>query len=127
MLRDSAAEWMGTMRGGLTELIEQQPLWLGAIGLVVGAGMAASVPTTDFEKKVIAEAGGAVKDKLAQAANQAKEVAEAVAEEAEAQGLAPSGAAKAVRKLGETVTQKTKELMAGETRGASVYPSGKTP
>jgi hypothetical protein len=124
VLRESAAQWGETVRGGLADLFEQQPLWLGAIGVVIGAGMAASIPITDFEKKVVGEAGEAFKDKLAQAASQAKEVAEAVAKEAEAQGLAPSGAAQAVRKAGETVTQKAKELTAGGAPGAPVHRPG---
>ena len=128
MLRDSATsatQWVGTMRGGLADLLEQQPLWLGAIGVVVGAGMATAIPATDFEKRVVAEAGEAVKDKFAQAASQAKDVANAIAQEAEAQGLAPSGAARAVRNVGETVTQKTKELIAGGPPGAAAQLSGK--
>jgi hypothetical protein len=116
-LQESAGQWVSTVRHGLADAIEQQPLWLGAIGLVIGAGMAASVPATDFEKKVIGDAGEAVKDQLVQAASQAREVAEAVTKEAEAQGLAPSGTAHAVRNLGETVTQKTKELLSGEAAG----------
>jgi hypothetical protein len=124
-LQESAGQWVSTVRHGLADAIEQQPLWLGAIGLVIGAGMAASIPATDFEKKVIGDAGEAVKDQLVQAASQAREVAEAVSKEAEAQGLAPSGTAHAVRNLGETVTQKTKELLSGETAGARVQTPGR--
>ena len=125
MLRDSTTQWVGTMRSGLADMLEQQPLWLGAIGVVVGAGIAAAVPPTDFEIKVATEAGEAVKDKLAQAASQAKDVANALAQEAEAQGLAPSGAARAVRNATETVTQKTKELITGGGSSAGTQPTGR--
>ena len=85
---------MGTsIQSNLTETLDRQPLLLGAIGLAIGAGIAASFPATSIEKEMMGETGAAVKEKLQEVAHdtseRAKKVFAEVKKEAQAQGLTP--------------------------------------
>ena len=86
MLSDSTARWSSGAQRNLADLFERQPLMLGAIGLAIGAGMAASLPITDTEKKMMSEASDAVREKISEAAaeltGQVKEIADAALDEA---------------------------------------------
>ena len=87
-------------RDGLSELFRAQPLALGAIGLAIGAGIAAALPKTDVEAAYLGEASKTVKTQAAEIAGQqvekatalATDVVEAAAAEARKQGLTPEGA-----------------------------------
>ncbi len=46
LLQDSA-NVLDNVRGNLSDLFKAQPLALGAIGLAIGAGIAAALPHTD--------------------------------------------------------------------------------
>jgi hypothetical protein len=89
-----------TARDSLTELFRTQPLALGAIGLAIGAGIAAALPKTDVEDAYLGEVSQTVKAQAAEIAGQqfekatdlASEVVEAASEEARKQGLTPDGA-----------------------------------
>jgi hypothetical protein len=89
-----------TARDGLTELFRAQPLALGAIGLTIGAGIAAALPTTDVEDAYLGEVSQTIRKQAAEIASQqvnratalASDVAEAAAAEARNQGLTPDGA-----------------------------------
>ena len=90
----------GTLRQNLTETFERQPLLLGAIGLAIGAGMAASVPATQMETEMVGDAADRVKAQAAELATTtvdkvtetAERTLEAIKQEAAAQGLTPQGA-----------------------------------
>ena len=92
---DSGAEMVGLFRSSLTELFESQPLALGAIGLAIGAGIAAAVPVTKTESEYLGEASDTFKEKVKQFADEqstragevAKEALKSAAEEAQRQGL----------------------------------------
>jgi len=96
-----------TARDGLSELFRAQPLALGAIGLAIGAGIAAALPKTDVEDAYHGEAGQTVKTQAAELAGQqvekatalASDVVEAVSAEARKQGLTPDGAKAAANDL----------------------------
>jgi hypothetical protein len=87
-------------RDGLTELFRSQPLALGAIGLAIGAGIAAALPKTDVEDAYLGEASQTVKTQAAEIAGQQVEkatalvsdVVDAAAAEAHKQGLTLDGA-----------------------------------
>jgi hypothetical protein len=89
-----------TARDGLTELFRAQPLALGAIGLAIGAGIAAALPKTDVEDAYLGEASQTVKTQAAEIAGQqvekatalASDVVDAAATEARKQGLTLDGA-----------------------------------
>jgi hypothetical protein len=88
----------------LTELFRAQPLALGAIGLAIGAGIAAALPKTDVENAYLGEVSQTVKTQAAEIAGQqvekttalASDVVEAASAEARKQGLTPDGAKAAV-------------------------------
>jgi hypothetical protein len=83
----------------LTELFRQQPLALGVIGVAIGAGLAAALPTTQVEAQFMGEASDELKTRArelaAEGADRAQDAAkralEAAADEAERQGLTPEG------------------------------------
>jgi hypothetical protein len=91
-------------RDGLSELFRAQPLALGAIGLAIGAGIAAALPKTDVEDTYLGEVSQTVKKQAAEIAGQqvnkatalASDVVEAASAEARKQGLTPDGAKAAV-------------------------------
>jgi hypothetical protein len=89
-----------TVRSNLSELFEAQPLALGAIGLAIGAGIAAALPPSEVEAAYLGETSDTVKAKAAEfAAEQtarattvAEDVMGAVTDEARKQGLTVEGA-----------------------------------
>ena len=89
-----------TARDNLTELLKAQPLALGALGLAIGAGIAAALPATEVEAAYLGEASDTVRSKTAEIARQqiekvttlATDVIDAATEEARKQGLTPEGA-----------------------------------
>jgi hypothetical protein len=91
-------------RENLTELFRAQPLALGAIGLAIGAGIAAALPGTDAENSYLGEVSETIKSKTAEitgqqvdkAATLATDAMDAAAEEARKQGLTIDGARAAV-------------------------------
>ena len=110
---DQASDFAQSMREGdalhaarenLTELFRAQPLALGAIGLGIGAGIAAALPGTDVENSYLGEVSETIKSKTAEIAGQqvdkaatlATDAMEAAAEEARKQGLTIDGARAAV-------------------------------
>jgi hypothetical protein len=112
---DAGGALFGTVRGNLSELFRAQPLALGAVGLAIGAGIAAALPATDLEAKYFGEASDDFKEQavdfaseqVSRAATIAEEVATAVSEEARKQGLTVDAAKSAIAdipgKLGRVV------------------------
>ena len=102
-----SADVLATVRGNLTDLFKAQPLALGAIGLAIGAGIAAALPKTDIEKSYLGETSETLKSKAAEIAGQqiekaatvATTFAETVADEARRQGLTIDGAKAAMDDL----------------------------
>jgi hypothetical protein len=100
----SGVEMLDTVRSNLTDLFRAQPLALGAIGLAVGAGLAAALPPSDVEAAYLGETSEAAKAKAAgfaagqtdRATTIAENVMEAVAEGARQEGLTVEGAKSAV-------------------------------
>ena len=96
----SGTEIFDTVRSNLSDLFKAQPLALGAIGIAIGAGIAAALPATELEADFLGETSDTVIAKATQfAAEQADRVtsvagnvAEAVKEEAAKQGLTLEGA-----------------------------------
>jgi hypothetical protein len=96
----SSGEIFDTVRSNLSDLFKAQPLALGAIGIAIGAGIAAALPGTEMEAGYLGETSDTVKARAAQfAAEQtdrvtsvAGNIVEAVKEEAATQGLTLEGA-----------------------------------
>lgn len=94
-LPGSGAEMFDTLRSNLTDIFRAQPLALGAIGLAIGAGIAAALPPSEVEAAFLGEASDTVKAKATEFASEqtdratkvAGAVMGAVGEEARRQGL----------------------------------------
>jgi hypothetical protein len=134
---DSASEIKSAVSGrtggasvlqqNLMQTFEHQPLLLGAIGLAIGAGMAAAAPTTQIESEMAGDAAdrvkAQVKDFASTTVDKVKETAErtfeAVKEEAAAQGLTPQAAREGAAAIGAKL--KTVARTAGVQTGRTPH------
>jgi hypothetical protein len=102
-----------TVRSNLTDLFKAQPLALGAIGIAIGAGIAAALPGTAVEADYLGETSDTVRAKAAQfaavqtdrATTVAGNVVDAVKEEAATQGLTLEGAKAAAGDISAKVSR----------------------
>lgn len=94
---DSAKYQWERARGGVDYLVREQPLALGAIGLAVGAVLAAMAPKTEKEEELMGEASRNLIDKAKETGSQqlekaqqtVKQVAEKVTTEVKTQNPQP--------------------------------------
>jgi hypothetical protein len=80
--RSSGQSPLSMMRHNIADVFDRYPLALAAAGLALGAGAAASIPLTDTEKTVMANASDAALEKARDLGRQAADVASAAVEEA---------------------------------------------
>jgi hypothetical protein len=98
----SARQQVDRAKSGMDYMLREQPLALGAIGLAIGAVVAAMAPRTRKEDELMGEARDRLMDQAAQAAKEkldevqrvATAAKEAAAKEAGRQGIAPKTSAK---------------------------------
>ena len=127
-LRDAGSDAIGGIRHSASgvghqardtffDVLEREPLVIGAIGLAVGAAIGAFLPATEIEREHLGPTGEALKEKadalvdrgMAKAKEAAAEVYETARDEADRQGLLPGDTPVAekvdavVRAVGETV------------------------
>jgi hypothetical protein len=110
-VRDKASDL--TERAGKTifETIEQNPLLVASVGLLVGGLIASALPRSDIEDELVGDASTAVKRRTQTAASQGLDVArtavgevyDETARQAEAEGLTPEGIGKAAQDIGQRV------------------------
>lgn len=106
---DSAAtagrEYGNAIQSKLSGALERQPLLLGAIGLALGAGIASTFATTTVEQELMGEQGSAMRERLQDVADDAKDRAKQVVadvkQEAIQQGLTPDAVKSAAVGIGE--------------------------
>lgn len=106
-LPDRAGNLLGDLRGNLGNLVTEQPLAIGVVGLAIGAAVAASLPTTEAEAEYLGESSDFIKDKVSELASEqlsrateiGEKVADAVADEARRQGLTGEGVKSAAQDL----------------------------
>ena len=99
----------GVLQNNLKQTFERQPLLLGAIGLAVGAGMAAGLPPTKIETEFAGDTADRVTEQVKDFASEqmdrvsetAKRTFEAVKDEAATQGLTPQAAKDGATALGD--------------------------
>ena len=104
-------------------LIHDQPLLCAALGLAVGAAIAAALPSTDSEDDLMGGASDALKDKMGEVASEQLESAKAAAGKAVQaagtaalrEGLSGSGAADIARGVGERVKRIVTEAASAGT------------
>jgi hypothetical protein len=119
----SGAEMIGSVRSNLADLFRAQPLALGAVGLAIGAGIAAALPSTDAEAEYFGETSDNIKEQAkefaAEQTARAKTIAEsvvgAVSEEARNQGLTVEG----VKSAAGDMTSKVKRVLDAAGNGVS--------
>ena len=124
-IRGSNSRVFAAAQSNIADLMDRQPLVLGAIGLGVGAAMAAALPSTSVEVELLGQASadlhartreiaGKVTD---QAADLADGVTAAITNEARAQGLTVESlrhsTSDASRKVQNIVAQSTERLRSG--------------
>ncbi|WP_244432110.1 hypothetical protein [Rhodopseudomonas sp. B29] len=108
-LPDTGAEVYSNARDRIGQIFDQQPLLLGALGLAIGAGIAASLPSTEIESEWFGETSDELKAQARDFARRETEhaqqviqsAAQAAAEEAERQGLTPEGLMSAASNVGD--------------------------
>ncbi len=113
-----APQVFASAQANFADLMRRQPLMLGALGLAVGAGVAASLRTTEAEADLVGQAAAKAKERArelaAAAARRANDVSTAIAEEASVQKLTPDGirqaAGEASRRV-ETVIDRSAERL----------------
>ncbi len=106
-----ATRTMRQVKDTTASFINDQPLLFAAIGLAVGAVLAAALPSTTTEDELMGEASDAVKGAVGEAAADQYETVKATATKivqdvktvAETEGLTASGAADLARNLGDKV------------------------
>jgi ElaB/YqjD/DUF883 family membrane-anchored ribosome-binding protein len=120
----------------IVSFVQEQPLVSAAIGLAVGAAIAAMLPSTETEDELMGEKADAVKDTVGEVASdqfqKTKTAAGKVAEEAlnvaQREGLSPSQATDAAKRLGEkvkTVVSETATAAESEMRDFTANPDKK--
>lgn len=104
----------------LSRMLEQQPLLLGAAGVVIGVGIASTFAETSFEQNAMGDKADQAREKIGEVANAAKDhathVLSEVQDEAERQGLTIDGAREAATAMGEKISgiaQVTRESFEG--------------
>ena len=118
----SKAGVLAAAQGNIAELLNQQPLMLGAIGLGVGAAMAATLPSTSLEADLLGQTSADLQARTRELAGEmtervadlADDAATAIATEVRAQGLTPEDlkelAREASRKIQNVVSQSAEQL-----------------
>jgi hypothetical protein len=121
-------EMFDTVRSNLSEVFSAQPLALGAIGLAIGAGIAAALPASEIEAEYLGETSDALRAKATEFATEqtarvtsaAEGVMNAVTEEARKQGLtledAKAAAGEISAKVGRVVETAQKGVSGGVHR-----------
>ncbi|HEV7881836.1 hypothetical protein [Bradyrhizobium sp.] len=109
--RDAASDLTGRAGKSFLETIEQNPLVVAGVGLLVGGLIASALPRSDIEDGLIGDASSSVKRRVQAAASQGIDTAkDAVGDvydkavrQAEAEGLTPDALGNAAQQLGERV------------------------
>jgi hypothetical protein len=110
-VRQRSAQFSDRAGRTFMETVEQNPLVVGGIGLLIGGLIASVLPRSDLEDGLVGDASGEIKSRVRDAASTgiaaAKDVAgglyEDVARRAEEQGLTPDRLGAAATDLGQRV------------------------
>jgi hypothetical protein len=135
--RQGAESYKGFQQA-LAGMLEKQPLLLGAVGIAVGAAIAASVPASNVENRLMGDTADSLKDKAQELWSETSTRADLMAskglEEAKAQGLTPESAGQALRDVtekaigvAEAATRSVSERIKGQEPGFSAGPPSHSP
>jgi ElaB/YqjD/DUF883 family membrane-anchored ribosome-binding protein len=117
MARRQAGRMAAQTADTAKSFVNEQPLLCAAIGVALGAALAAMLPSTRAENELMGEASDSVKKALGDAAAEQLETAKSAAgkvaqqamDTAAREGLTASAAVEAVRTLGDKVTRVVNE------------------
>ena len=109
--RDTASDLSGRAGKTFLETIEQNPLMVAGVGLLVGGLIASALPRSDIEDGLIGDASSSLKRRAQAAASQGIDAAQdAVGDvydkavrQAEAEGLSPDALGNAAQDIGQRV------------------------
>jgi ElaB/YqjD/DUF883 family membrane-anchored ribosome-binding protein len=104
---DQGKELLDSTRSKLSSMLNDQPLLLGALGIAIGAGIAASFPATQVEAAYLGEFSDELKESATAFATgqteQIKQAASEAVEEARRQGFSTEGLKTAAADVGDKV------------------------
>jgi ElaB/YqjD/DUF883 family membrane-anchored ribosome-binding protein len=109
--RDTASDLSGRAGKTALETIEQHPLVVAGVGLLIGGLIASALPRSDIEDGLIGGASTAVKKRAQAAASQGMDTAkdmvgdvyDKAVRQAESEGLSPDALGNAAQELGQRV------------------------
>lgn len=108
-----AKSQMGQLQQRFGKAVESQPLYLGVVGLVIGAAAASAFTATKLERKVLGEYADKALDSATDLANQAGavlkeragEVVSVIGKEAQARGFTADGAKETLADAADKIKQ----------------------
>ena len=112
-LPEMAGSLIGDARSNMADVFRSQPLALGAVGLAIGAAIAASLPITETEAEYLGETSHFVKEKASEIATEkardtmdlGEKVLDAVVDEARQQGLTPQDLKSTANEIAEKASR----------------------
>jgi len=133
--RDTASDLAGRAGKTIFQTIEQNPVVVAGVGLLIGGLIASALPRSDIEDDLVGDASDLVKRKAEDAASQgidaAREAAGQVYSEAtrlaEAEGLSPKGIAEAAQNIGHRVRRVAETAVTTAFEPEQENPQPRTP
>jgi hypothetical protein len=122
---NGATALAGSVQSSLAETFERQPLLVGIAGLAIGAAIASAFSKTRFEEEMIGEQAGAMKEKAETFFSEAAEnlgtratrAVDAMRQEADTQGLTPSGLKETAAAIGKKAATAARSTGTGSGAG----------
>jgi ElaB/YqjD/DUF883 family membrane-anchored ribosome-binding protein len=110
-VRDKASEYSNRAGKTLVDTIQENPLLVAGVGLLIGGLIASALPKSELEEELVGDAAAAAKRRASEAASKgfdaakgvAGEILENVARQAGAEGLTPDKLDESARDLGRRV------------------------
>jgi hypothetical protein len=110
-VRDRASDYSNRAGKTLLDTIQENPLLVAGVGLLVGGLIASALPKSELEEDLVGDAAAAAKRRASEAASKgfdaakgvAGEILENVARQAGAEGLSPDQLDESARDLGQRV------------------------
>ena len=108
---DQLNESLRQSKEGLLETIENHPLLVGGVGLLIGAVIASALPVTQAENRLLGDTSDDLKNRARDMASEGLHVAKGAAQEVyqdavsrvQEQGLSPEGVRQTVKDVGDKV------------------------
>jgi hypothetical protein len=129
-VQEIGAQTGNSLQQTLARMFDKQPLLLGAVGIAVGAAIAAAIPSSDVENRLMGETADSLKEKADEVWTETKDRVETMVstglEEARSQGLTPEAAGEAMRDVTEkvvSVAEKAKKGVANRIKNKNPAPN----